>query len=151
MTTVRVTENSCVLHDDICMKSMPCADACCCAVCHWCGDSDCGEVFLCDICEKAFCTKCIKSFLGDDTLANVLSSDPWSCFSCDASALSELTAQFTVDQEIDHFPADIEDTLKLLVFVENEFKMWDMKVTDESDDTLNEIRTEYQSITEGEV
>lgn len=118
------------------------------AVCFWCGESDCGEILLCDTCEKGFCALCITSHLGSATLEKIMATDPWSCFACDASALATLTTHFAATQQIEYFPPCVNETRKLLVEVENEFDMWDIKVAEESEETLKEIRTEMQSASE---
>ena len=117
---------------------------CFCAVCYWCGEKECGEILLCDCCEKGFCTDCISSYLGHDALQTILSTDPWSCFSCDPSSLLPVTSYLKSTQQIDYFPFDINETRKLLVEVENEFDMWDMKVSEEAEETLDAIRCEMQ-------
>ena len=89
-------------------------------ICYWCNERDCGDILLCDTCEKGFCTHCITSYLGEDTLQAILKTDPWSCFACDPSALATLTSHLTSNEQIEYFPADVNETRKLLVDVENE-------------------------------
>jgi hypothetical protein len=77
-----------------------------------------------------------------------MSTDLWSCFVCDPSALASLTAQFTAHSQVEYFPEDINKARDLLVEVENEFDMWDLKASDEAEETLSEIRAELQSTAE---
>lgn len=114
-----------------------------CKVCFWCGDEDCGEIILCDCCDKGFCSRCIESYLGADTVQAILGTDPWSCFECDASVLAPFTLKFNAYQEeMDYFPTDINDTINRLVDVENELHRWDVSLPDIEESTLREIRDE---------
>mmetsp|Transcript_23402 Transcript_23402/g.39704 ORF Transcript_23402/g.39704 Transcript_23402/m.39704 type:complete len:248 (-) Transcript_23402:157-900(-) len=112
-------------------------------LCFMCGEGDCGEIILCDCCEKGFCSQCIESFLGNTALQTILSTDPWSCFVCDPSALAEVTAQFNAyQQDMNYFPEDKNITRKLLLDVENEIYRWEMSLQEISEMTLRGIREE---------
>ena len=108
-----------------------------------CGEGDCGEVILCDCCDKGFCSQCLESYLGKATLETILSTDPWPCIVCDPNTLAEARAQFnSYQQDMDYFPEDKNVTRKLLLDVENEIYRWEMSLQEISEITLRGIREE---------
>ena len=58
----------------------------------WCSEG--GQIYLCDFCPHAFCSKCLRWNLGRKYLKKVEDDEKWKCLICDASDLLEHRALY---------------------------------------------------------
>ena len=65
---------------------------CFCLVCRWCSEG--GQIFLCDFCPHAFCSKCMRCNLGRKYLKKIEEDEKWKCLICDPSYLKEHRALY---------------------------------------------------------
>lgn len=58
--------------------------------CRWCG-AGVGELLLCDVCPKAFCSRCVENNFGTAELERIKGlSDRWCCFVCSPQSFRDL-------------------------------------------------------------
>ena len=60
--------------------------------CRWCSEG--GQIYLCDFCPHAFCSKCLRWNLGRKYLKMVEEEEKWKCLICDPSYLREHRALY---------------------------------------------------------
>lgn len=102
--------------------------------CTWCGCGDGEELFMCDTCDKSFCTLCVERNLGIQVAKDVRDEYFWSCYVCVPEMIKELQVNDDVEYyniehayEIVHPPditkiiEDYENKLNLLSLEERQF------------------------------
>jgi hypothetical protein len=62
--------------------------------CSWCGDNECGTLFICgdgSKCKNSFCEDCLERNLGQNFVSSLKSEEDWLCLVCNPEQLSKLT------------------------------------------------------------